>query len=87
LIQTQGGVYTTNEISPHLSHRPLIERTVTTEPHELTKFEYVLLNQRHPGSNSSPEFAAQLVEQLQRTPQFQQRYQRDGVFLFQKVAK
>ena len=87
LIQTKGGVYTTNEIVPHLSHRSLIERTVTTEPQALTQFEYVLLNKRHPGSNSSPKFAAQLVEQLQQTPQFQQRYQRDDVFLFQKVAE
>lgn len=87
LIQTQGGVYTTNEIVPHLSHRPLIERTVTTEPHDLNQFQYVLLNLRHPGSNSSPEFAAQLVEQLQQTPQFQKRYQRDGVMLFQKVTQ
>jgi uncharacterized membrane protein len=87
LIQTKGGVYTTNEIVPHLSHRSLIERTVTTEPHNLNKFQYVLLNLRHPGSNSSPEFAAQLVEQLQQTPQFQRRYQRDGVMLFQKVTQ
>ena len=85
LVQTQGGVYTTNEISPHLSHRPLIERTVNTEPQDLSKFEYVLLNQRHPGSNSSPEFTAKLIEQLQQTPQFQLRYQKDGVFLFQKA--
>jgi uncharacterized membrane protein len=87
LIQTKGGVYTTNEIVPHLSHRPLIERTVPTEPQDLNQFEYVLLNLRHPGSNSSPEFAAQLVEQLQQAPQFQQRYQRDGVMLFQKVTQ
>jgi uncharacterized membrane protein len=86
LIQTKGGVYTTNEIVPHLSHRSLIERTVTTEPQDLTQFEYVLLNKRHPGSNSSPELATQLVEKLQQTPQFQPRYQRDDVFLFQKVV-
>jgi hypothetical protein len=72
---------------PHLSHRPLIERTVTTEPQDLNQFEYVLLNLRHPGSNSSPEFGAQLVEKLQQASQFQRRYQRDGVMLFQKVAK
>ncbi|HEY9829048.1 MAG TPA: DUF2079 domain-containing protein [Stenomitos sp.] len=87
LIQTQGGVYTTNEISPHLSHRLLIERTVTTEPRDLNQFQYVLLNLRHPGSNSSSEFAAQLVQQLQQTPQFQRRYQRDDVLLFEKVTQ
>lgn len=86
LVQTKGGVYTTNEISPHLSHRPVIERTVNTEPQDLTKFEYILLNQRHPGSNSSPEFAATLIEQLQQTPEFRLRYQKDGVFLFQKAT-
>lgn len=86
LIQTKQGVYTTNEIAPHLSERPLIERTVSTEPHELTKFEYILLNQRHPGSNSSPEFAAQLIEQLRNNPQFQLRYQRDDVFLFENIT-
>lgn len=86
LVQTQGGVYTTNEISPHLSHRPLIERTVNTESQNITQFEYVLLNQRHPGSNSSPEFAATLIEQLQQIPPFRLRYQKDGVFLFQKAT-
>ncbi len=86
LVKTNGGVYTTNEISPHLSHRRLIKRTVRTEPQELKQFEYVLLNQRHPGSNSSPQFAAQLVKQLQQTPQFRLQYHKDGVFLFQKAT-
>jgi uncharacterized membrane protein len=84
LVQ-KGGVYTTAEISPHLSQRSFINLTSTkVPPVDLKVFDYVLLNVRHPGWSSSPEFAASLVNQLKNQPAFQLSYQRDDVYLFSK---
>jgi uncharacterized membrane protein len=84
-VQTQGGVYTTAEIASHLTHRPLIEFTdVNSPPADLTKFEYILLNVRHPGWLSNRDFAINLINQLKNTKQFQLSYQQDEVYLFVK---
>ncbi|MDM9380887.1 DUF2079 domain-containing protein [Chlorogloeopsis sp. ULAP01] len=85
LVQTKGGVYTTAEIAPHLTHRPLIEFTdANSPPADLTKFEYILLNVRHPGWLSNRDFATNLVNQLKHTQVFQLNYQHDDVYLFVK---
>ncbi|PLZ99872.1 hypothetical protein CEN50_05495 [Fischerella thermalis CCMEE 5268] len=84
-VQTQGGVYTTAEIATHLTHRPLIEFTdVNSPPADLTKFEYILLNARHPGWLSNRDFAINLINQLKNTKNFQLSYQQDEVYLFVK---
>ncbi|WP_118162492.1 DUF2079 domain-containing protein [Nostoc sphaeroides] len=86
-IQTKGSVYTTAEISPHLSNRKLITYTnADSSPADLNVFNYVLLNVRHPGFSSNQEFAANLVNQLKTNQEFQLKYQRDDVYLFVKVA-
>ncbi|MEH2275945.1 MAG: DUF2079 domain-containing protein [Nostoc sp.] len=86
-IQTKGSVYTTAEISPHLSNRKLIMFTnADSPPADLNAFNYVLLNVRHPGWLSSQEFATNLVNQLKNNQEFQLKYQRDDVYLFVKVA-
>ncbi|MHC5937416.1 DUF2079 domain-containing protein [Nostoc sp.] len=86
-IQTKGSVYTTAEISPHLSNRKLVMFTNANSPHvDLNAFNYVLLNVRHPGWVSSQEFAVSLVNQLKNNQKFQLKYQRDQVYLFVKVA-
>jgi uncharacterized membrane protein len=87
LVKTKGGVFTTNEISPHLSHRTLIERTdYIDSPDQIDNYKYALLNLRHPGSISSPQKAANLLEQLKQKPEFQLKYQRDDVFLYERVT-
>ncbi|KOP24932.1 hypothetical protein AMR41_15980 [Hapalosiphon sp. MRB220] len=84
-VQTQGGVYTTAEIASHLSDRLLIEFTdANSPPADITKFEYILLNARHPGWLSNRDFAIKLVNQLKNTRQFQLNYQQDDVYLFVK---
>jgi uncharacterized membrane protein len=61
-VQTKGGVLTTAEIAPHLTHRQLIKLTdANSPPADLTQFDYVLLNVRHPGWLSNSEFAGSLV--------------------------
>lgn len=84
-VQTKGGVLTTAEIAPHLTHRQLIKLTDANSPQaDLTQFDYVLLNVRHPGWLSNSEFATSLVNQLKNTQEFQLSYQQDDVYLFTK---
>ncbi len=83
LVQTKGSVLTTAYIAPHLSHRPIIKLTnASVPPNNLTDFDYVLLNLRHPGWNSNKDFATNLVSQLKNNPQFQLNYQQNDVYLF-----
>ncbi|MEQ8539248.1 MAG: DUF2079 domain-containing protein [Coleofasciculus sp. D1-CHI-01] len=82
-IQTKGGVLVPAQVAPHLTHRPVVKLvTVGAETTELGEFNYVLLNQRHPGWGSSPDVVNQLLERLQNTPTFQLSYQQDDVYLF-----
>jgi uncharacterized membrane protein len=84
-VQTKGSVYTTAEISPHLTQRKLIKFTdANSPPQNLTEFDYVLLNVRHPGWLSNPEFARGLVNQLQTQKSFKLTYKKDDVYLFTK---
>lgn len=87
-VQTNGGVLTTHEIAPHLTHRKKIKFTdASSPPANLAEFNYILLNLRHPGWKSNPEFAASLVNQIKTTQEFTQAYQRDDVYLFKKLTK
>lgn len=91
-ITTQGGVLTTHEISPHLTQRPVIYFTDEgrfngSPPSQWDPFDYVLLNTRHPGWRSTPEFSRILIEALQKETQFQLLYHQDGVYLFSRLRK
>lgn len=86
-IHTKGGILTSSSVAPHLTHRPMIKLTNTgSESADLQEFEYVLLNQRHPGFGSTPEVVPRLLERLKNIPEFQLTYQRDDVYLFRKKA-
>jgi hypothetical protein len=52
---------------------------------DLNKFDYVLLNQHHPGWASSPEIANSLISKLKQTPGFEMKSFQDEVFLFTKT--
>ena len=82
-VQTQGSVLTTSPIAPHLTHRPVVKlANEDSASMDLSQFQYILLNARHPGWASSPEIAASLINRLKQAPGFQLSYQRDQVFLF-----
>jgi uncharacterized membrane protein len=82
-VHTQGSVLTTAQLTPHLTHRPVVQLAVGgIKIPSLVEFKYVLLNQRHPGWGSSPEFVSSLLQQIRKAPQFELTYQRDQVFLF-----
>ena len=83
LVDSPGGVLTTSDIAPHLTHRRLLElsdRNLNLE--KLEKFDYVLLNLRHPGWGSSPEIAEALFAKLKQASTFQLEFRQDDVFLF-----
>ncbi len=88
-VHTQGAVLTTHSIAPHLSHRPTIHFVddITGPPSGIGRYEYILLNVRHPDGTRNPEFAANLVNQLKKNQFFQLGYQRDDVYLFVKKSK
>jgi len=82
-VNAEGSVFTTNEIVPHLTHRPQIDFTRMEVPlPDWREYRYVLLNTDYPGWRSSPEYARGIVEELQRLEDFVLDYQRDGVYLF-----
>ncbi|HEY9636770.1 MAG TPA: DUF2079 domain-containing protein [Coleofasciculaceae cyanobacterium] len=90
-ITTKGGVLTTHDIAPHLTHRSIVKLAYAVTPTadvaaaastDLSKIDYILLNVRHPGWLSTPEFATSLVEQFKKDESFQLHYQRDDVYLF-----
>jgi uncharacterized membrane protein len=88
-VQPSGGVLTTAAIAPHLTHRVLIERiNAPAIVADLTEFDSVLLNLRHPGGErkrENREFSANLLSQLKRLELFQLSYQQDDVYLFTKL--
>ncbi|MBE8999903.1 DUF2079 domain-containing protein [Nostoc sp. LEGE 12447] len=85
-VQTQGSVYTTSQIAPHLSHRKLITLTSADFPTaNLDAFDYILLNIHQPGLRSNQEFPVNLVNQLKNNQKFNFKYQGDDVYLFVKV--
>ena len=87
LVKTKDPVLASRRIAPHLTHRPSIETAnLGFTPADLIQFKYVLLNLRHPGLGSPPEIGPNLVAQLTQMPQFQLRYQRDDVVVFEKIA-
>jgi uncharacterized membrane protein len=87
-INTKGAVLTTTDIAPHLTHRPLVQlATEAAEPIEIERFEYILLNLRHPGWASSPEIIAKLITRIEQAPEFQLQYSQDEVFLFTKLQQ
>ena len=82
-INSKGGVLTTTDIAPHLTHRSLVQlATIGSESNDFSKIEYVLLNSRHPGWASSEETINNLIEKFQQMPAYKLQYQKDGIVLF-----
>ncbi|MEB3884735.1 DUF2079 domain-containing protein [Lyngbya sp. CCY1209] len=85
-VYPDGSVLTTANLAPHLTHRRAIEFTNSdAKIPDLTQFDQVLLNLRHPGWRSSREFANFLFENLQNSDDFEIQYSQDDVYLFKKI--
>jgi uncharacterized membrane protein len=85
LVKTEGGVLTNSAIAPHLTHRVLVKLASDgSQSLDLNQFDYVLLNKRHPGWQSSPELITDFLERLKKNPKFNLNYEKEDVFLFKK---
>jgi uncharacterized membrane protein len=82
-IHTPGGVLTTAQIAPHITHRAVVKLATTRTPNiDIGEFDYVLLNARYPGWEGNRQLVLKLINQLQTDPRFQIKLQQDEVFLF-----
>ncbi|MEH2183406.1 DUF2079 domain-containing protein [Nostoc sp.] len=87
LVKTKDSVFTTDIITPHLTHRQLISFKYNPSQNiaELNQFYYVLLNVRHPGWAATSESLSNLVNILKNQSKFNLEYQQDHVYLFEKT--
>lgn len=84
-ISTKESVLTSTYIAPHLSQRPMIKLAEDgADSFDLTQFNYILLNQRHPGRASSPEFIETIKQKIGEISDFKLTYNKDDVYLFQQ---
>lgn len=85
LVQTKDNLLTDNSIAPHLAHRSTIKLLhQVANGQDLNKFEYVLLNLRHPWHDTA-DTAARVAAQLKSSDRFKISYQQDDVFLFEQI--
>ena len=85
-VTTKGGVLTTAEIAPHLSHRETIRQIEAGIEPNWDKYEYVLLNLRHPGQSATGEFSRQIKTTLDNSDVFDLAFEESDVLLFRRVA-
>lgn len=86
-IQTKGGVFVPAQVAPHLTHRPIVKLTTEgSESVNLSEFDYVLLNLRHPGWGSNPQVVSSLLARMKNEPDFKVIFQRDDVYLFRRKS-
>ncbi|MGK7938590.1 MAG: DUF2079 domain-containing protein [Crocosphaera sp.] len=85
LVPAEVKVLTSPQISPHLTHRPIIKLAIKDrEPIDIEQFDYILLNTRYPAWENSQDTVNNLFEQLKNNENFKLEYERDGVILFTK---
>ncbi len=86
LVNTKDSVFSTDIISPHLTHRKLISYKYndSQQLNTLKNFHYVLINTRHPGWATAPEVYQNSVSYLTQQPEYRLHYQKDDVYLFEK---
>ena len=82
LIKTKDSVLTTDVITPHLTQRELIRFQYNIN--EINNFHYILVNVGNPGLVVSTADYNNLVNKLKTNSQFELKYQKDDVFLFQQ---
>jgi uncharacterized membrane protein len=82
LIKTKDSVLTTDVITPHLTQRELIRFQYNIN--EVNNFHYILVNVRNPGLVISTADYNNLVNKLKTNSQFELKYQKDDVFLFEQ---
>jgi uncharacterized membrane protein len=86
LVQTKGSVLTDNSLAPHLAHRSNLKLLhQVANPRNFQEFDYILLNLRHPWPDTQ-KIAVSVASELKGSNRFKISYQRDDVFLFQRIG-
>ena len=87
-ISTQGNVLTSNYIAPHLSQRAIIKLAENgAESWDFNQFDYILLNRRYPGRESSPELIETIKEKVRQNANFNLPYTKDDIYLFTQKTR
>ncbi len=87
-ISTKGNVLTSTYIAPHLSQRAMIKLAENgSESFDLKQFDYILLNQRYPGRETSPELIETIKEKIGQNYNFNLTYTKDDIYLFSQKIK
>ncbi len=87
-ISTTGNVLTSTYIAPHVSQRAIIKLAENgAESFDFEQFDYILLNQRFPGRESSPELIETIKKTVGQNPNFNLTYTKDDVYLFTQKTK
>jgi len=82
-IKDTGALLVTGEIAPHLTHRPIVKLAFdAAKSIDLQQFKYILLNQKHPGWNSSIETIEKLRSRAKESGIFNLEYQQNEVYLY-----
>ncbi|MEG4283429.1 DUF2079 domain-containing protein [Microcoleus sp. A006_D1] len=86
-IQPQASVLTDNRLAAHLAHRPKIKALsqISSEA-DAVNFDSVLLNLRHPWPDTK-QMGDRTANYLKQSPNFKLQYQKDDVWLFQKIGE
>ena len=85
MVSAQSRLLTNNSLAPHFSQRRVIEMAQSGAARlDLGRFDQVLLDERHPGLNASPELVREIRSRLAASVQWQLRFDRDGVWLFER---
>ncbi|MEM1425466.1 MAG: hypothetical protein AAGF75_02770, partial [Cyanobacteria bacterium P01_H01_bin.130] len=85
-IETKGGVLTTAELAPQLSHRETIRQIEAGIEPDWDQYTYVLLNLRHPGQEATLEFSQDLKSTLDQSDIFELLFEESDVLLFRRVS-
>ncbi|MEG3435972.1 DUF2079 domain-containing protein [Pannus brasiliensis CCIBt3594] len=87
-VKTNGAVLTTASIAPHLTQREDIQLAIEgSEKLDLSRFEYIILDRRHPGWSSSPERIDFWLDRVRDDRNFKLVFERDDVFFYKSVTK
>jgi uncharacterized membrane protein len=85
---SKDSVLTSSYFVPHLTHRSQLEYTKTfAPPTTLEPYQSILLNLQDPGWGSTPELTQQIFDRAQSDPQFQLKWVRNRIYLFQRKTK
>jgi uncharacterized membrane protein len=86
LIEPTDRVFTTDIISPHLTHRPVISYQFNRleDFDRISDFDHILLNTRHPGWAASPEMYGQLLQKVQQQSDYKLKFNQEDVYLFSR---